>query len=157
MIDSRSGPGASSNPCSEAYFGPKPFSAAESRLISGYILENKPLSYVDWHSFSQLFMYPYGYDCDKEADDGDAWDRVSEAAVRAIAKPFKTRFRKGPICKTIYEASGSSIDWAYDKGSVKYPFAIELRDLGQYGFMLPAKYIVPSGQEMLAGVIAMSL
>jgi carboxypeptidase A1 len=39
---------------------------------------------------------------------------------------------------------------------VKFPFAIELRDTGKYGFLLPPEYIVPSGEEMWAGMVAMS-
>ncbi|KAJ3301965.1 Carboxypeptidase A4 [Kappamyces sp. JEL0829] len=152
-----SGPGASSNPCSDAYYGPSPFSAPESRAVSNYIKEKKPLSYIDWHAFSQLFMYPYGYDCNKHSKMEPVWHKVSTAAVAAIKKPYKTSFTAGPICSTIYEASGSSVDWAWESADVKYPFAIELRDLGQYGFMLPAKQIIPSGIETLAGIVAMGL
>lgn len=56
-----SGPGASGNPCSEAYYGSAAFSAPESKAVSLYIESVKPISYIDWHAFSQLFMYPYGY------------------------------------------------------------------------------------------------
>ena len=35
------------------------------------------------------------------------------------------------------QASGSSIDWVYEKAHVKYSYALELRDQGQTGFMLP--------------------
>lgn len=33
-----------------------------------------------------------------------------------------------------------------------YNFAIELRDTGNYGFVLPKEQIVPSGEEMYAGI-----
>ncbi len=72
-------------------------------------------------------MYPFGYDCDKHAKDESKWDRVGKAATTGIKKLYKTQFTYGPICKTIYQASGSSIDWSYENGGVKYPFAIELR------------------------------
>lgn len=38
------------------------------------------------------------------------------------------------------------MDWAYDSG-IKYAFSFELRDTGQYGFLLPASQIVPTAQE----------
>ena len=56
-----SGPGASGNPCSDAYYGSAAFSAPESKAVSLYVESVKPISYIDWHAFSQLFMYPYGY------------------------------------------------------------------------------------------------
>lgn len=43
-------------------------------------------------------------------------------------------------------ASGITVDWAYDSG-IKYAFSFELRDTGQYGFLLPASQIVPTAQE----------
>ncbi|PNI99507.1 CPA5 isoform 10, partial [Pan troglodytes] len=43
-------------------------------------------------------------------------------------------------------ASGITVDWAYDSG-IKYAFSFELRDTGQYGFLLPATQIIPTAQE----------
>lgn len=43
-------------------------------------------------------------------------------------------------------ASGITVDWAYDSG-IKYAFSFELRDTGQYGFLLPASQIVPTAEE----------
>lgn len=42
--------------------------------------------------------------------------------------------------------SGSSVDWAYNEG-IKYSYTFELRDMGRYGFVLPASQIIPSAQE----------
>jgi carboxypeptidase A2 len=58
------------------------------------------------------------------------------------------------VCRIIYKASGSSIDWTFANG-VKYSFAVELRDTGTYGFLLPADQILPSGAEVLAAVKAL--
>jgi len=51
-------------------------------------------------------------------------------------------------------ASGSSIDWAYDKANAKIAFALELRDTGQYGFILPPSQIKPACLETWAGIKA---
>lgn len=37
---------------------------------------------------------------------------------------------------------------------VKYAYTLELRDVGRYGFVLPADKIIPSGIETWAGVYA---
>lgn len=44
------------------------------------------------------------------------------------------------------QASGSSVDWAYNRG-IKYSFAFELRDTGKFGFFLPADQIVSTSKE----------
>lgn len=49
-----------------------------------------------------------------------------------------------PFCIDV--ASGVTVDWAYDSG-IKYSFSFELRDTGQYGFLLPATQIIPTAQE----------
>ena len=33
---------------------------------------------------------------------------------------------------------------------------MELRDTGRYGFLLPPEEIIPSGEEMFAGVVALA-
>ncbi len=50
--------------------------------------------------------------------------------------------------------SGSSIDWAYDKVGVKIAYALELRDKGQYGFVLPPAQIKSACTETWNGVSA---
>jgi murein tripeptide amidase MpaA len=100
-------------------------------------------------------MYPWGLEC-KETKDGDEMLRVASKATKSLKKVHGTRFAVGSICKTIYAASGSSVDWGYAKADVKYPYAIELRDTGKYGFLLPPKFIIPSGEEMTEAIFSMS-
>ena len=52
-------------------------------------------------------------------------------------------------------ASGSSIDWGYETLGAKYSYVIELRDEGNYGFLLPADQIEPSGIETYAALKAL--
>lgn len=66
-----------------------------------------------------------------------------------------TSFASGPICETIYEASGSGVDWVYARSGVKYSFAVELRDKGEYGFILPPEQIIPSGEEVFEAVLTL--
>ncbi|KAI8894283.1 hypothetical protein BC833DRAFT_237569 [Globomyces pollinis-pini] len=151
-------PGASSNPCSDAYYGAKPFSAPETTAISNYILSRSPhlIAYIDFHAYGLLWMYPFGDDCNKHAKTESDLHRVGNVASKAVKNVHGTAFKVGSICRIIYQASGNSVDWAYTKGGVPFTYGIELRDTGSYGFLLPPKFIVPSGEEMVAGVIAMS-
>ena len=52
------------------------------------------------------------------------------------------------------KASGNTADWVYETAGVKCSFALELRDKGQYGFLLPADQIQPVKEEMWAGFTA---
>lgn len=72
--------------------------------------------------------------------------------VAAIAAVHGTEFEAGPICNTIYMATGSSVDYVADVVGADYTFTTELRDTGNYGFLLPPEQIVPSGEESFAAV-----
>ena len=47
----------------------------------------------------------------------------------------------------IYIASGSSVDWAYEDAGIKYSFGLELRDRGEWGFLLPQEEIVATARD----------
>ena len=55
--------GSSSNPCTETYRGSKAFSEPETKAISDYITKtntnNRYKIYVNVHSYSQLWLYPW--------------------------------------------------------------------------------------------------
>ena len=76
---------------------------------------------------------------------------LAQGAVAAIKAVYGTVFKAGPICTTIYPATGNSVDYANDVTKAQYSFTSELRDTGNYGFVLPANQILPSGIEAYAG------
>jgi len=51
-------------------------------------------------------------------------------------------------------ATGGSYDWAKGVAGIKYSYTIELRDRGNYGFLLPISQVVPTGVETWAGLQA---
>jgi hypothetical protein len=53
-------------------------------------------------------------------------------------------------------ASGSSADWTYDSAKIVYSYGVELRDQGQYGFLLPPDQIIPSGLETFEAIKALA-
>ena len=58
----------------------------------------------------------------------------------------------GPIYSTIYPAAGGTVDWVYD-ATHAFAFTIEMRDTGQYGFLLPPEQIIPTAEENFAAVL----
>ena len=59
-----SGTGSSSNKCSNIYRGPQEFSEIEFQNIRDYVLALDPVPILaeTLHSYSQLWLWPYGYD-----------------------------------------------------------------------------------------------
>ena len=49
-------------------------------------------------------------------------------------------------------AAGASDDWYRGGLGTTYSYTTELRDTGLYGFLLPPNQIVPSGEEVFAGM-----
>ncbi|KAG0003907.1 Carboxypeptidase A4 [Entomortierella chlamydospora] len=146
--------GSSGNPCSESYHGPRPFAAKEPRMVADYILEKgNVVSYIDFHAYSQLWMTPFGADCSKIPKDDEDILEAGLGAARALKDVHGTRFAVGSVCNIIYQASGGSLDWTYAVGDVKYSYAVELRDTGLHGFLLPEEEILPSGEETFAGFL----
>ncbi|KAH7105522.1 putative carboxypeptidase [Auriculariales sp. MPI-PUGE-AT-0066] len=149
--------GASTSPCAEDYKGLAAADAPETQGLQAYINARASSSagakmFVDWHSYSQLFMTPYGYTCSATAPDATELNSLAAGFATALRVPYGTRYTTGPICTTIYQVSGGSTDYTYINSKVKYSFAAELRDTGSSGFVLPAAQIRPSGAEVWAGV-----
>lgn len=104
----------------------------------------------------QLYTYhgmfvAYGYSCTAVAPNNSELQSLAKGAVAAIRAVHGTSFQYGPICSTIYQATGSSVDYVSDVIKADYTFTSELRDTGRYGFVLPADQILPSGEEAYAG------
>ncbi|KAK3299584.1 carboxypeptidase [Chaetomium fimeti] len=148
--------GASTNPCAEDFKGEAEGDAPETAVLSAWLKTTQANQgvklFIDWHAYSQLLMTPYGYSCTALAPKNDELQSLAEGAAAAIKAVNGLDFTTGPICSTIYKASGSSVDYVNDVTGAEYVFTVELRDTGEYGFVLPAEQIVPSGEEAFAGV-----
>ncbi|KAF9131434.1 hypothetical protein BGW39_001814 [Mortierella sp. 14UC] len=146
--------GSSTNPCADDYMGPRAFSTPEATNMARY-LRSLPnvAAYLDIHSFSQLWMVPFGYTSTRPGTYA-YMDGLAAKAVDALAKVHGTRFRHGDIFHTIYQSSGTSVDYVYEVVKAKVAMAVELRDTGRNGFMLPAEQILPTGEETWAALAA---
>ncbi|KAH7321986.1 hypothetical protein BKA65DRAFT_91804 [Rhexocercosporidium sp. MPI-PUGE-AT-0058] len=147
--------GASTNPCDETFKGLAAGDATENKVLLAYtnkIAAAQGLQlYIDVHSYSQLFMTPYGYSCTAVAPNSATLNSLARGVATAIKAVYGTSYTSGPICSTIYQATGSSVDYVADVTKAKYTFTIELRDTGTNGFVLPASQILPTGVETYAG------
>ncbi|XP_050705577.1 carboxypeptidase B-like isoform X8 [Eriocheir sinensis] len=147
------GPGTSDSPCASTYHGPYAFSEKESQAIRDSVIALDVKMFWTIHAYSQLWMTPYGYthDLPLNYDEQYRVAGIGEAALEAV---HGTQYEYGNIADVIYQDSGSSSDWVYDGWGIQYSFSLELRDTGNYGFLLPAEQIIPTGEETWAGMIA---
>ncbi|XP_057692894.1 carboxypeptidase A1-like [Corythoichthys intestinalis] len=140
------GPGASDSPCSQMYRGPQAHSEPEVSAIVNFVKSHGSIkSFVSIHSYSQILLYPYGY-IETPAIDQEELDNLAKKAITNLASLYGTNYQCGSFINTLYQASGTAIDWTYNQG-IKYSFTFELRDTGHYGFILPANQIVPTAKE----------
>jgi len=144
--------GTSTDPCSDAFEGAKPFSEIEVKQVADFICAHPNIhGYINFHSYSQLWMSPWGW-TDKLPPDFNVQNNLSANCVGALRAVHGTVYQYGPIATTIYPASGSSADYTYGKCNSLFSYGVELRDTGRYGFLLPPNQIVPSGEETYAAV-----
>ncbi|XP_042908643.1 carboxypeptidase B isoform X2 [Parasteatoda tepidariorum] len=149
--------GSSARPCSDTFAGSRAFSEPETKAISDYILkQNKRfVAFLDIHSYSQLWLTPWGW-TNSLPNDYDDMIEVANEATKALYDVYGTKYRTGSSTNVLYVATGGSDDWAYGIAGIKYSYTIELRDTGRYGFMLPSEQIIPTGEETWAGIKAMA-
>jgi len=152
------GVGTSSNCQSDVYRGPQPASEVEVQNVQRYLGALNLKSYWNVHAYSQLVLTPWSWTTTLPRDYSEI-KRVGDVFANAVSRRYGTQYKVGPPSRILYAVSGGSIDYTYEKLGVVYSYALELRDTGRYGFVLPANQIQPSGEEtsdaFLAAVLAM--
>ncbi len=155
------GEGSSGNTSSETYRGPSPFSEPETQVCRDFVLAHPNVAaYMDFHSYQQLIMWPFGYTaehCDDHPEFADLGGRMRQALFDVHGRVYP----EGPVYTTIYPASGTSVDWVYggnqdDRYIMAY--TTELRPPNQQGggFVLPPDQIVPTCEENLPTILLMA-
>ncbi len=120
------------------------------RYVQNYVLslKNRVLAF-DVHSYGQLVLRNYG------------WTR-SSSPIEPVTLPMNSdmvarmaqidgHVYKEMLSAGLYPTSGGADDWFYVKAGVA-GFTLELRDNGQFGFVLGPEHIRPTGQEMLVAI-----
>jgi len=147
------GSGSSGVPTSETYRGTGPFSEPESKLISQFIdshnLNGNILAAIDFHSYSQLVLRPYGWTT-ANCPDNTALKIIGDGISYEIAVTSGYKYVSQRSID-LYITTGTASDWYYGVG-IWGAYTIELRDTGQFGFVLPPAQIVPTGKEIWASM-----
>ena len=174
------GVSTSGNPCSESFAGDAPFEAVESARFANWVKDQSSsgnstfAAYLDLHSYSQQVLYPFSFSC---VDTPPSLENLEELALvlsKAIHQTHHEWYSVAPACQgnvapiagassseeqrpTAGRQGGSVLDWMYHDMNVRYSYQLKLRDTGTHGFLLPSKYIQPTGEEVFAAVKALGL
>lgn len=147
--------GSSPTPSSEIYRGTAPFSEPETRVLRDFILARPNIrAYMDYHCYSQLILWPWGY-TPALSPDQSLFNTLGTTMRQLIQSVHGLSYTAGPINTTIYPANGGSVDWVYGAAGI-VAYTIELRDTGQFGFILPADQIIPNCEENLPAILHLS-
>lgn len=153
------GTGSSSNRADYDFCGSSAFSEPEARAIKLFLDEHaneyRIQTYLALHSFSQLYMFPYGHSSEPVRNYEDL-KKIGEKAVEAIRITHGKVYVTGSSIETIYPNSGSSLDYVYANYDIPITFTIELRGPKDTPnlFILPANEITPTGEEILNSFVA---
>lgn len=150
--------GASTNPCSETYKGEAAGDTPENKALVKFtqtLAAGQGIKlYIDWHSYGQYILLPYGYDCSARTSDYARENSLAQSLAAAIRKPYGTRFTYGPSCSTLYATTGDSVDYLADVAKADLAWTIELRPTSSSGngFVLPPAQILPASIEQWEGL-----
>ena len=144
--------GSSTSPCSDTYMGPSANSELEAQTTIRYFTESAP-NYlaIDFHSYSQLVLRPYGW-TRADSPDEDLLAEIGDGIRDAIEAVYGTQYTSQKSID-LYVTTGTTSDWFYDdeatavnQGFRAAGYTIELRDTGRCvpPLLFPARENAPT-------------
>lgn len=132
--------GSSTNPNSDVYMGPTPFSEPETQAIKAYVETNVNLTtLLSFHTFSKLILYPWGHSYNPISDQNGKMVHKTMAETMAKWNGYKPQ-----QASELYIASGDTTDWSYgQEGLISFTFELDPANtgFGGGGFYPGAKII----------------
>ncbi|GAA2386271.1 M14 family metallopeptidase [Dactylosporangium salmoneum] len=121
--------GSSSNVASEIYHGPSAFWAPETQRLRDFVLSRRIggkqqiTAAIDFHSYSELVLWPFGYTQDATAPGLNADQQRTFAALGALMA--KSNGYTPEQSSSLYITDGSVIDWLWATQGI-WAFTIEM-------------------------------
>nr|USU81833.1 M14 metal carboxypeptidase 2 [Antheraea pernyi] len=104
------------------------------------------LQYPMRHTHSAHSVYPHHFSSHK---------RVADQNFKALKSEVSLQKFNLKNFKILDEVSGSSFDWVKGVAEIPIVYLFELRDVGEYGFLLPPEQIIPNNEEITDCLIEM--
>jgi len=135
--------GSSSDGCDETYRGTSPFSEPETSAISAFVEQHDFPIALNYHSYSNLLIYPFGYSYDNPMNEEDlnTFIEIGEELVSINGYELGT----GP--DLLYPVNGEACDWMYGVHGI-FAYTPEVGS-GQDGFWPSTNRIIPLCEENL--------
>ena len=100
--------GVSHNKCSETYCGPEAFSEVEMQNIRDFVTTLDPVPVLGhcFHSYSQLWLWPYGYGYNAYPENREEIEQLAIDASDALYQVHGTVFdpiNSADLCKNFTE------------------------------------------------------
>ncbi|KAF1919137.1 hypothetical protein BDU57DRAFT_468865 [Ampelomyces quisqualis] len=152
--------GSTPNPCGQTYRGLAPGDTPENQALdslSAKLSATGPgiRSFIDFHSYGQLVLTPYGFSCDPLPESLPRMLEVAGGTAGAIeaASQRNSTYEFGPGCQILYFSTGNSRDHHYAVHNANHSWTMELspQDEAGGGFILPPEEIWPVVKEQWAG------
>ncbi len=134
----------------ETYRGTEAFSEAETQMIKEFCESHNFKIALNYHSFSNLLLYAWGYLPELPPDDGVFAEYAKNMTV-------DNHYVYGPGCTTIYPTNGGSDDWMYGEQDTKEKILAYTPECGNDndGFWPSTDRIIPLCQEnMIQSILA---
>jgi len=130
-----------SNSSGETYPGSAGFSEPETQAMKWFCEEHNFVMALNAHTYSQLLLYPYGYDNDQYTEDHEVFGAISELMVSQNGY-------SNIISSGLYPASGDSDDWMYGDTSTHNKILAMTPEVGA-AFWPSIASIIPTCKEMV--------
>lgn len=143
--------GSSNTPSSQTYRGVAPFSAPETEVVRNFVASRviggvqQITAAIDFHTYAELIMWPYGYTLTDVPTDMTADDHaVFETMGQAMAASTGYTPQQG---SDLYISDGTIRDWLYGAyGIMSFTFELYPTTSAQGGFYPPAD-VIPAQTE----------
>ena len=135
--------GSSPDGCNETYRGNAPFSEPESQTVRDFVQNHDFPIALNYHSYSNLLIYPLGYEYDNPIpdDDLDIFIEYGQDMVQFNG------YELGSGPDLLYPVNGEACDWMYGSEGI-FAYTPEIGS-GQDGFWPATNRIIPLAEENL--------
>ncbi|KAJ0172859.1 hypothetical protein K1T71_011035 [Dendrolimus kikuchii] len=146
--------GVSSNPCSDIYPGPEPFSESETRIVRDILHEHvdRIQLYLNIHSYGNYVLF--GFDNETLTDNVHQMHHVAAsmgAVMDAMKLPEAGYYIIGNSAWVMYAAAGTAQDYGQHVG-VPFSYTLELPGYS-YDFRVPPSYMDQINEETWRSVV----
>jgi carboxypeptidase T len=133
--------GSSSSPSSETYRGTAAFSEPETRAVSDFVNAHQIKAHIDFHTYSELVLWPFGY---TTSDTATGMTAAEAKRFQDLGKQMAATNRyTAEQSSDLYITDGDINDWAWGTHKI-LSFTFEMYPTGANpGFYPSDEQIVP--------------